>query len=83
MVERVTDRLRQCRTAGDPIELPGQPDLHGLDQRAAALLALRSAVLGGRAADLGLDRVERGDPLQRLFGETKRPGADFVAAWMS
>ena len=52
----------QCGTARDTFELLGQPGMHRLDQRSAALLTFPLAVLGWRGADVGLDLIECGDP---------------------
>ena len=51
VVQGVADRLGQCGTAGDTLELFGQPGVHRLDQRPAALLAYR--VGGARRAGHG------------------------------
>jgi hypothetical protein len=73
VVQRIADRLGQGGTAGDALELLTQPDMQRLDQRAAALLAHMPTFVSGLAADVSLDRVERGDASQRLGGEL-RPG---------
>jgi hypothetical protein len=43
--------------------------VHRLDQRAAVSLADLLAVFGRVATDIGLDRIQRADPLQRFVGE--------------
>jgi hypothetical protein len=43
--------------------------VHRLDQWAAVLLADLLAVFGRVATDIGLDRIQRADPLQRFVGE--------------
>ena len=48
--------------------------MQGLDERLAALLPDRAPLLGGAAADLGLDRVELADPAQRLFRQRRAGG---------
>jgi hypothetical protein len=64
MIERVTDRLRQRRAAGQSAKQAGQPAVHGLDQGTALLLTLLPAVVGRLAADVGLERIQRADPLE-------------------
>ena len=45
--------------------------MHRLDQRTAALLADLLALLRGLAADIGLDRIKRTDPLQGFMGKRR------------
>ncbi len=71
MIERVTDRLRQGRAAGQSAKQIGQPGVHGLDQGTALLLTLLPAVVGRLAADVGLDRIQRADPLQSFQGKRR------------
>ena len=58
MIEHVADCLRQVRGPRQARECLLQPGVQCLDDRAAALLANATSVLGRVAADLGLDRVE-------------------------
>src|SRR5690606_21624175 len=72
--ERVADRLGEPGLLADEFELGLEPGLERLDDRAALLLARAAALVGGATADLALDRVERGDALQRLAGDRRGPG---------
>ena len=64
--ERVADRLGEPGLLADEFELGLEPGLERLDDRAALLLARAAALIGGAAADVALDRIERGNALQRL-----------------
>ena len=61
MVEGISDRLCQRGATGDAAKLSGQPDVHRLDERAAALLTRLAALVDGLAADVGFDRIKCGD----------------------
>src|SRR5690606_26587680 len=79
--ERVADRLLETSLLADELELGLQPGLENLDELAALRLAPTAALVGRAAADLPLDRVERGDTLQRFAGDRCRPGGgEFVEA---
>ena len=72
--QRVADRLGELGLLADELELRAQPRLERVDQRPAALLASRAALLGGATADLVLDAVQRGDARQRLAGDRRGAG---------
>ena len=57
--------------AGDARELPLEPGLERRDERLAPLLAHRAPLVGARAADRLLDRIERGDAFERLTGDRR------------
>jgi hypothetical protein len=67
----------------DTAELSGQPDMHGLNQRPALLLAHALTLFGGLTANARFNRVERGDPSQgfqedhQKIGLFHRPAACF------
>jgi hypothetical protein len=69
VIERVAHGLSQTGTTGDSIELFGEPDVHCLDQRFAALLACQPAIFGGLAADIGFNRIEGRDAQKRFLGQ--------------
>jgi len=71
MLQRITDRLSQCRSAGDAIELFIQPRMHGLDQRPAVLFTRDLTLFGGLSTQIGLDLVQRRDPPQRFLGQRR------------
>ncbi len=84
MIESVTNCLRQGGATGQAVKQVAQPNMHRLDQRTAALLAHPLAMLGRLAADFGLDRIQSGDPLQRLVGQRRfRGDVDIVTRVMS
>jgi len=58
----------------DAAQLLVQPCVYCLDQRPAALLAHGASFIGGLTADVGLDRIQGRDPLQRLGGERRFDG---------
>jgi hypothetical protein len=71
VAQGVADRLGQGGAPGDPPQLDREPGTQGLDKRPAALLPDRPPLLGGAAADLGLDPVELADPAQRLLRQRR------------
>src|SRR5271157_1705812 len=75
VVHRVTDRLGQGGSTRDTAQLSGEPDVHGLNQRPALLLAHALTVFGGLTANARFNRVQRGDPPQGFFGD-RRFGRD-------
>ena len=66
VVQCITNGLGKGRTPGDARQLLGQPGMHGLDQRTALSLADPHAIISRLAADIVLDRIQGGDPAQRL-----------------
>src|ERR1700723_4112512 len=75
VVHCVTDCLGKGGSTRDTAELFGEPDMHGLNQRPAFLLAHALTFFGGLTANARFNRVERGDPLQGFFGD-RRFGRD-------
>src|SRR2546429_9711089 len=71
--QRVADRLGELGFLADQRQLLAQPRVECFDQRAAAFLADGAALVGGTAADVGLDPVEGGDARQRLGRDRRRP----------
>ena len=66
MVQRVTDRLGSRSAGGQFGKLRLEPDTQFGDQWLALALTRGLSIRGGPAADIRLDRVECGNPLQRL-----------------
>src|SRR5258705_13996059 len=63
----------------DQRQFLAQPGLERLNQGKAALLPNSAALLGGAAADLALDPVERGNARQGFGGDRRRAAlAEFV-----
>src|ERR1700690_4067962 len=75
VVQRVTDCLGQGGSTWDTAELFVEPDMHGLDERPALLMAHALTFLSGLTANAGLDRVQFGDPLHGFFRD-RRFGRD-------
>src|SRR5690349_20953307 len=59
--EGIADRLGEFGLLADQCELLAQPRLECRDQRPAVLLTDGAALLGGLAADVALDLIDRGD----------------------
>jgi len=78
MVQRVTDRLGQGRSARDTAQLFGEPDMHGHDERPALFMAHALTFFGGLPTNAGLDRVQRGDPFHGFFGDRRFGGDEHV-----
>src|SRR6187431_1978268 len=70
--ERVADRPGDGRLAGDGGELGFQPQTQSIDERLAAPLPRLAAFVGGQAANVGFDGIERSDADQRLGGDRCR-----------
>ena len=73
VAERVAHGLCQIGGTRHLIYMHMQPVMQRLHDRSTSLLSNLLAILGGLAADLGLDRVERGNARQHL-GRKRRPG---------
>ena len=71
MVEAVAEVLGDRRLGGDASKLPLEPDLERFDQRLALLPAHAAPLLGARAAERLLDRIERGDAFERFAGDRR------------
>ena len=71
MVQAIADGLGDRRLAGDARELLLEPGLERQHERLALFLAHGAALVGASAADRLLDRVERGDALERLAGDRR------------
>jgi len=72
VVEAVADRRSDLRLGGDARKLDFEPRLQSFDTRLALGLTDGLAHLGTAAADLLLDRIERGNALQRLARDRRR-----------
>ena len=72
--ERVADRRRQGRLAGDAAELDGEQGLQIIEDRFSLGLADLSPDIRRRAPDLVLDCIESGDPLDRHLGDGRALG---------
>jgi hypothetical protein len=83
VVHRVTDCLGEGGSTGDTAKLFGEPDMHGLNQRPALLLAYAPTFFGGLAADVGLNRIERGNPPQGFFGNRRLRGDEDIVEFPS
>jgi hypothetical protein len=71
MVQAIAQILGEAGLARDARQLMFEPRSERHDERLALLLARATTLLGAHAADRLLDRVERGDPLQRLAGDRR------------
>jgi len=69
--QRVAHRLGQIRRARDAIDMLPQPDMQRVHDRPTSLLPDPLPMIGGMAADLSFDRVERRDAGQH-FGRQRR-----------
>lgn len=77
VVQRITNGLGKGRAPGDARQLLGQPGMHGLDQRTALPLADLHAIIRCLATNIVLDRIQGGDPAQRLVRDRRlRCGMD-------
>ena len=77
--ERVADRRGDGRLAGDGGELGFQPQTQSIDERLATPLPRLAAFVGGQAANIGFDGIQRSDADQRLGGDRcRRLGLDVV-----
>src|SRR6185312_3502135 len=72
--ERVADRLRELALLAEGLKPGLQPRLQGLDEWAASRLPLVAPLVRWTAADVGLDLVERLDPLDGFHGDRRRAG---------
>ena len=75
VVQRIADRLGQVDRPEMRFSCSVSQVCIASTRRSAALLSDRLAVRGRRAADVGLDLIESGDPPQSLLGQ-RRPGGD-------
>src|SRR5690348_10416049 len=71
-LEAVADDFGHFAALGQERELLLQPAEQIVDERRGPGLTHGAAFLGTAATDLGLDLVERGDPLQGLGGDRRR-----------
>ena len=71
MVQAIAQVLGDSRLAGDARQLMLEPRPERHDERLALLLARAATLVGAHAADRLLDRIELGDPLQRLAGDRR------------
>lgn len=71
---RVADGLGQLALLADGPQAGLEPGLQGFEQGPGPGLARRATILGGSTADVGLDGVERHDPLQHLAGDRRGAG---------
>ena len=67
----IADGFGELGLLADQRQFLTQPGLECLDQRKAALLPNSVAILGGAAADLALDPVERGNARQGFGGDRR------------
>jgi hypothetical protein len=67
--DRIAHRLGQIRRAGDKREMFVQPGVQVFHDRSTSFLSDLPSFLGGIAAKLRLDRIERGNSRQHLRGE--------------
>ena len=73
VAERVAHGDCQIGRAGHLIYMRAQPLMQRLHDRSTSLVSNLLAILGGLAADLRLDRIERGNARQHL-GRKRRLG---------
>src|SRR5436190_24328685 len=66
--ECVADRPGDGRLAGDGGKLGFEPETQVVDERFCAPLPRLAAFIGGKAANVGFDGIERGDADQGLGG---------------
>jgi hypothetical protein len=69
--ERVADRPRDGRLAGDGGKLNFEPEVQGIDEGLGTPLSRLAAFIGGEAANAGFDGIERGDADQGLGGDRR------------
>jgi hypothetical protein len=72
VIEAIADGLGDRRTTGDFGQGSLEPSFQRRDERPGLLLPYRAPFIGPLAADLGFDRVEFGNPLQRLGRDRRR-----------
>src|SRR5690606_11387853 len=72
--ERIADRLGELCLLADQAEFLAQPRLELGDDRAALVLTRGTALLGRPSTDVDFDRVEFGDPSERLAGDRRGAG---------
>src|ERR1700686_2424304 len=70
--ERVADRPRDGRLAGDGGKLDFEPETQVVDERFCAPLPRLAAFIGGKAANVSFGGIERGDSGQGLGGDRRR-----------
>ena len=77
--ERIADRPRDGRLAGDGGKLDFEPEMQVIDERFCAPLPRLAAFIGGEAANVGFEGIERGDADHGLGGDRRRRiGLDLV-----
>src|ERR1700744_4074874 len=72
-LEAIADDFGHFATLGQEWQLLFQPTEQIVDERRGLGLTHGTAFLGILTTDLGLDLVKRGDPLQGLRGDRRRP----------
>ena len=71
MIQAVAKILGEPGLAGNTRQLMLEPRSERHDERLALLLAREATLVGAHAPDRLLDRIERGDSLERLAGDRR------------